>query len=443
MQATSVTTADLVITNIGELATPAVGRGAVHGKEMDNVQRLKDAFIGIAGGQIIALGQLTELKQQITTTDDTIWIDARSKLVTPGLVDCHTHLIFGGNRANEFGMRCQGKTYAEIAATGGGILASMNGTRNATPTQLLEDSRLRLDRILEHGTTTCEIKTGYGLDARTELSLLQTICQLREEHPVTVIPTFMPAHAVPPGVDRQKYVEEIVEEMLPAAARIFDEFFERSARDKSEAVELFVDVFCDKGYFTLADTEAIFRKAKTLGMQYKVHSDEFEALGATRFAIEFGAASADHLLRVSKDDILAFANSDTIPVLLPGTSFFLNLEEHAPARDLIQSGAAVALSSDFNPGSCHIFSLPFIWGLACIHLKMTPSEALTALTINSACALKCGDTVGRLAPGYRADITIYDVSCLEEVPYNIGWNPVSITIKAGKVAYGRNQASLR
>jgi imidazolonepropionase len=173
-------------------------------------------------------------------------------------------------------------------------------------------------------------------------------------------------------------------------------------------------------------------------MRLKVHSDEFEALGATAFAIKSGAASADHLLKISDADIQLFGQSDTIPILLPGTSFYLNLDEHAPARKLIDAGAAVALGSDFNPGSCHIFSLPFIWGLACLHLKMTPAEALTALTINAAYALRCGDTAGRIACDYRADITIYDVPSLEEVPYNIGWNPVSMTIHDGQIVYDKN-----
>lgn len=332
-------------------------------------------------------------------------------------------------------MRCQGKTYAEIAAAGGGIVASMKGTRGASPEQLYADSLERLKRMSEHGTTTCEIKTGYGLDAKTELSMLEVILHLKAVSPVTVVPTFMPAHAVPPQTAKDQYVTEILEKMLPAAAALLSD---RKHPESSDDTKMFVDVFCDKGYFTLDDTKLIFTRARTLGMECKVHSDEFEALGATEYAIKSGATSADHLLKVSDADISLFGGSDTIPVLLPGTSFYLNLAEHAPARKLIDSGAAVALGSDFNPGSCHIFSLPFIWGLACLHLKMTPAEALTALTINAACALKCGDKVGRIAPGYRADITIYDVPRLEEVPYNIGWNPVAITIHDGQIVYDKN-----
>jgi imidazolonepropionase len=433
MQSTLDKTADILLSPIGELATPKKTQGPVRGVEMRDIERTRDAAIAIRNGRIIAVGKATDLEKEVLTTADTIRIDAGGKLVTPGLIDPHTHLIFGGNRANEFIMRCQGKSYAEIANAGGGIVASMRGTREASNDQLASDSLARLKRMSEHGTTTCEIKTGYGLDQKTELAMLDVILQLQAKSQVTVIPTFMPAHAIPPGSSRETYVSEIIESMLPAAASLRD-----SRRNGKAPENLFVDVFCDKGYFTLDDTRLIFEKAKSLGMQLKVHSDEFEALGATAFAIKSGAASADHLLKISDADIELFGQSDTIPILLPGTSFYLNLDEHAPARKLIDAGAAVALGSDFNPGSCHIFSLPFIWGLACLHLKMTPAEALTALTINAAYALRCGDTAGRIACGYRADITIYDVPVIEEVPYNIGWNPVSITIHEGQIVYDKN-----
>ena len=425
-------TVDLLISPIGELATPVPGSGPVRGADMDRVHRIKDAAIAVADGRIVAAGRRQDVLAQVETNGNTTEIAAENRLVTPGLVDPHTHLIFGGNRAHEFIMRCQGKSYKEIADAGGGIVASMSGTRSASQLQLLASATERLQRMKDHGTTTCEIKTGYGLDAQTELTMLATIFQLKSLPDIAVVPTFMPAHAIPPGVERTQYVRQIVEEMLPAAARMA-----RSADNGGSAGEvLFVDVFCDEGYFTVDDTRDIFVAAKALGMQCKVHADEFKALGATGLAMEMGAASADHLLKVSEVDIARFGASDTIPILLPGTSFYLNLTAHAPARQLIESGAAVALGSDFNPGSCHIFSLPFIWGLACLHLKMTPAEALTALTINAAYALKCGDTVGRIAAGYSADITIYDVPALEEVPYNIGWNPVHATVKAGRITSG-------
>jgi imidazolonepropionase len=417
----------MIVHSIGELATASTSKtGAVKGKAMANVNRLKNAAIVIAGDKIVAVGSSDQLLKEHGGKADIEMIDARGKLVTPGLVDPHTHLIFGGNRANEFIMRCQGKTYTEIAEAGGGIVASMRATRSATADELARTGLKRLERMLQAGTTTCEIKTGYGLDAQSELAMLEAIYQLREQQPVELVATFMPAHAVPPGADRDAYVQEIVDDMLVRAFRL---------SKKHGADAPIIDVFCDRGYFTLEDTRKIFHAAEAQGMPTKVHSDEFVNLGATRLAVEHKSLSADHLLNVSDDEITRLSESSTVAVLLPGTSFYLNLAEHAPARKMIESGVAVALGSDFNPGSCHIFSLPLIWGLACLHLRMTPEEALTALTVNSAYAIGAGDKVGQIAAGYQADITIYDVQTIEEVPYNLGWNPVIMTIKKGSVAH--------
>jgi imidazolonepropionase len=244
--------------------------------------------------------------------------------------------------------------------------------------------------------------------------------------PVEIIPTFMPAHAVPPETDRLAYVKSVIDDMLPGAIEL--------CQAHGWALPL-VDVFCDRGYFTLEDTETIFAACAKLGLQTKVHADEFVSLGATALAARQASLSADHLLSITDADIALLAASQTVAVLLPGTSFYLNLQEHAPARKMIEMGVAVALGSDFNPGSCHIFSLPMIWGLACLHLKMTPQEALTALSLNSAYAIGVGDKVGQIAHQYQADITIYDVQSIEEIPYNIGWNPVFMTIKKGQVVH--------
>ncbi len=420
-------TATMVIHSIGELALPpATKNGAIHGKEMAKVSRLKNAAVAIAGEKIIAVGASEAILKEHAQARDIQSVDAGGRLVTPGLVDPHTHLIFGGNRANEFIMRCQGKTYTEIADAGGGIVASMRATRGASAEELASLGLLRLKRMLQAGTTTCEIKTGYGLDAQSELSMLEAIYQLQKTQPVELIATFMPAHAVPPGADRESYVQQIVDDMLPRAAKLSKQY------DTETPI---IDVFCDKGYFTLEDTRKIFTAAHALGMQTKVHADEFVNLGATELAVKHQSLSADHLLNVSDDEIVKLAASSTVAVLLPGTSFYLNLDEHAPARKMIDSGVAVALGSDFNPGSCHIFSLPLIWALACLHLKMTPEEALTALTVNAAYAIGAGDKVGQIASGYQADITIYDVQSIEEVPYNLGWNPVSMTIKKGSIVH--------
>jgi len=416
---------DTLIYPVGELATPWVDAPPARRAEMGQVKRIRDAAVAIRSGFVVGAGPAEAVLKEFKPGRDTLVIDASGKLVTPGLVDPHTHAIFAGNRANEFIMRCQGKTYAEIARAGGGIVASMRATREASLDELAGMGQERFKRMLAAGTTTCEVKTGYGLDLRSEMEMLEAVLALSRSQPLELVPTFMAAHAVPPGGDRGRYVEEIVTRMLPAAAE--------RVRKEGPGALLFNDVFCDEGYFTLAETRRILEAGIELGMRPKVHADEFISLGATALAVELKAASADHLLAVSNPDIELLAGSETVAVLLPGTSFFLNLPEHAPARKLIDSGAAVALGSDFNPGSCHIFSLPFIWGLACLHLRMTPQEALTALTVNAACAIGLGKKIGQIRPGYQADVVVFAVGSLEEIPYNLGWNPVLMTIKKGRV----------
>lgn len=418
---------DVLIHPIGELATPHVDNGPARGKQMGVPRRVKDAAVAIRAGEIVAAGSADTVLSAFKPTDNTVVIDAAGKLVTPGLVDPHTHLIFAGNRANEFIMRCQGKKYLEIAAAGGGIVASMKATRAASLDELIRLGQARLKNMLHTGTTTCEVKTGYGLDFDSEQRMLEAIVQLSKLQPIELVPTFMPAHAVPPECDRATYVEQIVTTMLP---RIAGDFL---GGQNGKNRQLFNDVFCDQGYFTVEETRRILEAGSKLGLKPKVHADEFANLGATSLAIELKAASADHLLNVSDAEIALLAESDTVAVLLPGTSFFLNLSEHAPARKLIDSGAAVALGSDFNPGSCHIFSLPLIWGLSCMHLKMTPEEALSALTVNAAFAVGRGKSLGQIRPGYQADVVIFSVGSLEEIPYNLGWNPALMTLKRGEV----------
>ena len=425
---------DLLIHGIGELATPHLNEVPAHGSSMSKVSRTKNAAVAIANGKIVFAGDEREVLSRCDTTSAKK-IDAGGRLVTPGLVDPHTHLIFAGNRADEFALRCQGKTYKEIAEAGGGIVASMRATRNASVDELVSLGKSRLKRMLEAGTTTCEVKTGYGLSTDSELTMFEAIFRLNESQPVELVPTFMAAHAFPSDQNREKYIEDIIERMLPLVS-------ERVSRSSANGeATVFNDVFCDEGYFTVDETKRILEAGIKLGLTPKVHSDEFANLGATTLAVSLKAQSADHLLNVSDKEIDLLAKSNTVAVLLPGTSFFLNLNDHARARQMIDSGVAVALGSDFNPGSCHIFSLPFIWGLACLKLKMTSEEALTALTANAAQAIGLGDKVGQIREGYQADLVIFDLGSLSEVPYNLASNPVALTIKRGKIVFEKKESA--
>ena len=422
---------DLLIHGIGELATPHLESVPAHGKLMGKVHRIKNAAVAVSGGKIVSVGSETDVLAKYGDAIEKI--DARGRLVTPGLVDPHTHLIFAGNRADEFVLRCQGKTYKEIAEAGGGIVASMRATRNASVDELVSLGRHRLGKMLESGTTTCEVKTGYGLSVDSELRMFEAIYQLNESQPLQLVPTFMAAHAFPSDRKREEYIDDVIERMLP----LVSERISRSSANGSGKV--FLDVFCDQGYFTLDETKRILEAGIKFGLIPKVHSDEFANLGATTLAVNLKAQSADHLLNVSDAEIDLLAKSNTVAILLPGTSFFLNLNHHARARRMIDSGVAVALGSDFNPGSCHIYSLPFIWGLACLKLKMTSEEALTALTANAAQAIGLGDKVGQIRDGYQADLLIFDLGSISEVPYNLASNPVALTIKRGIVVFEKKE----
>lgn len=420
---------DLVIQNIGELVTPPFIHGPHRGHEMSNLTRIKNGAIAVSEGKIIACGTEKDVLEQIKISDKTRTVSAQGKLVTPGLIDPHTHLVFAGNRAGEFLMRCQGKTYAEIAKAGGGIVASTTATRQASVAELEALGLERLALMLRYGTTTAEAKTGYGLSHESELAMLETILKLHEDQPVELTPTFMPAHAVPKEMSRSEYVEVIVRDMLPAAAELFRK---HGWLGSGSNRPVYTDVFCDEGYFSVDDTRRIFEHAGDLGMRLRVHADEFVSLGAVRLACDLKADSVDHLLVIKQEDIRCLSESNTVAVLLPGTSFFLDLDKHAPARTLIDEGVCVALGSDFNPGSCHIFSLPMIFGLACMKLKMTVEEALTAMTTNAAYAIGRGADIGRLSSGYQADMIIWDLEALEEIPYKMVWNPILRVFKKGQ-----------
>ena len=348
-------------------------------------------------------------------------IDADGALITPGFVDSHTHPIFSGNRANEFGMRVSGKSYEEIASMGGGIISSINGVRNASEEQLLEECLERINFFLVHGTTTIEAKSGYGLTIEDELKSLRVIKRLNESSPLDIIPTFMGAHAFPPEFknDHQGYVRLVCEEMIPVVAE--------------ENLAEFCDVFCENGYFTLNDSRKILETAKEYGLTPRLHADEFVDSGAAGLSAEVGAISADHLMAVSDEGIQKMAVSGVIATLLPGTTLFLGKNKYAQGRKMIDMGCDVALATDFNPGSCTIQSMPLIISLACLYCGLSIEEAFIAATWNGARALNRENELGAVCEGYKADLLFWEMGSINELPYWMGSDRILNVMKKGKL----------
>ena len=348
-------------------------------------------------------------------------IDADGALITPGFVDSHTHPIFSGNRANEFGMRVYGKSYEEIASMGGGIISSINGVRNASEKQLLEECLERINFFLVHGTTTIEAKSGYGLTIEDELKSLKVIKRLNESSPLDIIPTFMGAHAFPPEFknDHQGYVRLICEEMIPVVAE--------------ENLAEFCDVFCENGYFTLDDSRKILETAKEYGLTPRLHADEFVDSGAAGLSAEVGAISADHLMAVSNEGIQKMAEGGVIATLLPGTTLFLGKNKYAPGRKIIDSGCDVALATDYNPGSCTIQSMPQIISLANLHCGLSIDEAFKGATWNGAKAINRGKKLGAIVEGFQADMLFWELGTIEEIPYWMGSDRILNVMKKGKL----------
>jgi imidazolonepropionase len=380
---------------------------------------IENASLAVDGDRITWFG-LSE--QMPSPPPDATVIDARGKTVIPGLIDSHTHLVFAGSREEEFEDRMRGLTYQEIAARGGGINSTVRLVRESSRSELSELARARLGRLLSYGVTTIEVKSGYGLSVADEVKCLEVIADLNTEGPWELVPTFLGAHAVPPEYrnDRQGYLKLLTDQMLPEVARC------RLAR--------FCDVFCDVGAFTLDETETVLAAARRSGLGLKLHADELSPLGGAELAARMGAISADHLLCITEAGIDALARSKTVATLLPGTAFFLGME-YAPARKLLERGVCVALASDCNPGTCPTENLPLIGAMACTQMKMLPSEALTALTLNAARAIDCADRVGSIEIGKQADLVICEVANYRQLFYHFGVNHVWRVIKRGRVVY--------
>lgn len=412
--------ASLLITNIGQLLTM---RGAAPrlGAQMQELSIIKNAGIAAAGEEIIAIGPSDEVERRTPVSLGCRVIDAQGGVVTPGLIDSHTHPVFGKYRADEFEMRLQGKTYMEIAEAGGGIRSSVRDLRELSQDRLVLSTKKRFDRLLSHGVTTIEAKSGYGLTTEDELRSLRVFQKLRHHHPLEVIPTFLGAHDYPDEYtgDKAGYVKLLIHEMIPAVA--------------GEKLAEFSDVFCEPGVFEKEESRAIQTAAQSAGLKLRFHADEFTPGGGAELAAEMGAVSADHLMHISRDGIKALAKSGTVAVLLPGTSYSLGAKKFAPARTMIEAGVAVALSTDCNPGSSCTESLPMIMSLATVHLKMTAAEAFLAVTVNAACALNRQERLGRIEPGMQADLVVWDIGDYRELPYHYGVNLARKVIKRGKL----------
>ncbi|MGQ9494463.1 MAG: imidazolonepropionase [Anaerolineae bacterium] len=420
---------DLIVYGASQLLTLA-GDGPRRGKTMSELGLIADGAIAIAHGRIVAIGTTSEVRSSYSAL---LELDAAGRVVLPGFVDAHTHLVFAGSRHDEFERRIAGATYLEIMAAGGGIMNTVRATRSASVTQLMEEAQPRLARMLAHGTTTAEVKTGYGLTTADEIKCLEVIHRLNSSQPVELVPTFLGAHALPEEYKgrAEAYVDLVVNEMLPAVWAQHPSM----TGDRSPHAALFCDVFCDEGAFDLQQTKRILSAAKALGMPLKVHADEFAHLGAARLAAELGAISADHLLRTPTEELAALAEAGVIAVLLPGTPFGLGQHEYADARAMIAAGLPVALGTDLNPGTCYCESMPFIMALACRFMKMTPAEAIVASTVNAAYAIGHGSNLGRLQPGFVADLLVLEVEDYRHLAYRFGTNLVQKVIKRGNIVF--------
>ncbi|MBR0436355.1 MAG: imidazolonepropionase [Clostridia bacterium] len=396
-----------VFFNIGELAT-ATGSAAVCGCAQSSVRKLHRAWLLEEDGTILSVGEGA-------APDADEAIDCKNKLVTAGLVDCHTHLVFGGWREHELAMKLQGRTYLEILAAGGGILSTVRETRKASEDALYEKTRTLMAEMLRHGTTALEIKSGYGLDLETERKQLRVVQRLKSENP-DIAATFLGAHAFPEGMDHEAYVDLLCREMIPEIAK--------------DGVAQFCDVFCDDGVFTAEQSERILNAGKRCGMIPKMHADEIKEIGGTQAAARVGAISCDHLSETGRAGMEALRDGGVIAVMLPATSFYLK-KPYGDFRGMIDAGVPVAVATDMNPGSTPNLSLPFAMTAACLYGRLTPEEVLCGATLNGAAAIGMADRLGTLEAGKQADLVVWDADNLDQLIYRYGTNRAAAIFKRG------------
>jgi imidazolonepropionase len=421
------TRVDLLVHGAAQVVTCAAPGGPRRGAAMNDPGVIADGAVAVADCRIVAVGASEKVCADYEAEQE---IDAHGRVVCPGFVDPHTHVVFAGDRVDEFERRVRGETYQQIAARGGGILATVRATRSATVNVIVEQSAVRLDEMLGLGTTTAEVKTGYGLDTGSELKLLRAIDRLDRRQPVELVPTLMAAHAVPPDHAGRpdEYLDYVIEDTLPAAVE-----WHRGSSFAKDGRPLFADVFCEQHAFDVAQSRRMLAAAKAAGLPLKAHVDEFTSLGGLAMALELGATSVDHLDETPPEDFALLAGAAAVAVVIPTVNFNLGAIRFADARGMIDAGAAVALTTDINPGSSPCPSMPLAMAIACRYQKLTPAEALVASTINAAHAIGLGDRLGSLEPGKQADLLVVDAADYRHLAYQFGGNLVVHVVKHGKV----------
>ncbi len=414
--------ATLIVKNAAQVVTSKGGsKEPLTGKRQGEVAVFENGAVAVDGDKIIAVGSTDQVLARVEINSETRVIDAGGQVVLPGLVDPHTHVVFGGSREHELALKLEGVPYLEILARGGGILSSVEATRAASKEELIAAGIKYCGQMLAQGTTTAEAKSGYGLSTEAEIKTLQAVHQVNGAQPVDLVPTFLGAHAIPKEYkgEPDRYLDLVINEMLPLVVE--------------QNLARYCDVFCEEGIFSVEQSRRVLSAARDLGLELKMHADEIVPLGGAELAAELGAVSADHLLVISDQGIKRMAEEGVIAVVLPGTTFYLREDHFAPARKMIEAGVPVALATDFNPGSSPNNNLQLIINIACLYLRMTPSEVVNAITINAAHALGRAAEIGSLEEGKKADLVVFDAPNYDYLAYRYGTNLVSKVIKNGQM----------